>query len=383
MRRCRQPDRCCAFVLIAIASIMATGCAGMPLPKTIAKGDVAVLRKKRSEEFAQQFDQRRDFAEFEAARNLWLEQRDPEGCRASLEKLLARRPEHCEARLLMAELLLSEGDPAAAYQQAQKALSGHPNEGRVHFTVALTLDAQGNTKDALAYYDRATKMDPQNEDFAAAYQAAREMTCGEAAATDGEVALTYLEGVGEPAAAGMPVTYLDPLSQGPTIATPANGRGNGDSAGSVDSAAVATLGPAGDLLRKGHQALAEGSPQAAMDWFRQAEGAKPDNPQIPISAAAIALRANRPELAVELLTAAARRFPNSAAVHRMLGASQYRTGDYASSQVALQQALSLDKSSALSYLLLGCTLSKLGQNQAAEANFRQARMLDPKYTTVR
>ncbi len=47
----------------------------------------------------------------------------------------------------------------------------------------------------------------------------------------------------------------------------------------------------------------------------------------------------------------------------MLGAAYYRTGDYKSSQVALQQALSLDKSSALSYLLMGCTLAKLGQNE--------------------
>ncbi len=120
-----------------------------------------------------------------------------------------------------------------------------------------------------------------------------------------------------------------------------------------------------------------------MDCFRQAVAAKPANPQIPLSAAASALKANRPEMAVELLAAAAGQFPKSAAIHRMLGAAYYRTGDYQSSQVALQQALSLDKSSALSYLLMGCTLAKLGQQEAAESNFRQARALDPRYTVVR
>ena len=66
----------------------------------------------------------------------------------------------------------------------------------------------------------------------------------------------------------------------------------------------------------------------------------------------------------------------------MLGAAYYRSGDYQSSQVALQQALSLDKSSALAYLLMGCTLAKLGQQQAADDHFRRP-PLDPRYTVVR
>jgi tetratricopeptide (TPR) repeat protein len=333
----RQARRLYHAVSTILMLTLAVGCAGIPLPKTITEGDVTPQLKKRNEKFTKQFDEQREFAEYEAAKTRWVQQRDPKGCREALEKLLARKPQHREARLLIAELLLSENDLQAAYQHAKAALDAYPNDAQVQYTVALVLDVQGKTSDALGYYERATKMDPRSESFAAAYQTARE-----AARAD------------------------------------STGRGN-----SADSAGAAESGPAAELLGKAEAALAEGAPRVALEHFRQAAAIKPDNPQIPLSAAAAALRANRPDLAVELLVPAAKQFPKSAAVHRMLGAAYYRTGDFQSSQVALQQALSLDKSSALSYLLMGCALAKLGQQQAAEAHFRQARTLDPRYTIVR
>ena len=360
------------------------GCASIPLPKTITDGDVTPQRKKRNEECVRQFEQQRDFAEFEAAKAHWVQQRDVKGCREALEKLLARRPQHRDARLLMVELLLAADDPSAAYTHAKAALDAYPNDAEVQYTMAVTLDARGKTADALAYYERATKMDPRNQSFAAAYRTAREATheemrAAKAAVFDGNDSVN--DSVDDPAAEGLPIGYAEPAAPLP----PPGGRaGSPGAAGSAVSAGVAVDGPAGELLRKGRAALADRSSQAAaVENFRQAAATKPDDPQIPISAAAAALRANRPEVAVEVLTPAAKRFPNSPAVHRMLGAAYYRTGDYKSSQVELQQALSLDKSSALSYLLMGCTLAKLGQNEAAEAHFRQARTLDPKYKVVR
>ncbi|MBN1396020.1 MAG: tetratricopeptide repeat protein [Pirellulales bacterium] len=159
-----------------------------------------------------------------------------------------------------------------------------------------------------------------------------------------------------------------------------------DSTENIDLAGyeeVAEEGPSVELLHIGQAALAEGSEESARDYFRQAVAAKPDDPRVPISAAVAALRANRPALAVELLAPAAERFPDSASVHRALGAAYYRSGDYKSSQVVLRKALSLDKSNPLSYLLLGCTLAKLGQTEAAESHLRQARAMDPKYTVTR
>lgn len=138
-----------------------------------------------------------------------------------------------------------------------------------------------------------------------------------------------------------------------------------------------------EWLRQGRTALAGGYSQTALKCFRNAAKQKPDNPQIPISAAASALRANQSELAITLLTEASERIPKSAAVHRMLGAAYYRSGDFQASQVSLQQSLSLDKSNALSYLLMGCTLTKLGQQEAAEASFRQAQAINPRYRLAR
>ncbi|MEE8451370.1 MAG: tetratricopeptide repeat protein [Thermoguttaceae bacterium] len=119
---------------------------------------------------------------------------------------------------------------------------------------------------------------------------------------------------------------------------------------------------------------------ADSDYVGSTDISDPSNPQIPISAATAALRSNQPALALELLTVARRQFPNSAAIHRILGVAHYRLGNYESSQVALQQALSLDNSAAVSYFLMGCTQAKLGQPESADANFRRARAIDPTYS---
>ena len=130
-------------------------------------------------------------------------------------------------------------------------------------------------------------------------------------------------------------------------------------------------------------ALAAGSADVALAYFRQAVSSQPDNPQIPLSVAVLALRHNQPDVAIALAGDAVRRFPKSARLHRTLATAYYRKGDYASSQVVLQQALSLDKSDALSYFLMGCALAKLGHPEAAEAHLRQARRINPRYSLRR
>jgi tetratricopeptide (TPR) repeat protein len=140
---------------------------------------------------------------------------------------------------------------------------------------------------------------------------------------------------------------------------------------------------AGELIRQGEQLLAAGSADSALARFRQAIALEPDNPSIPTSAAVLAVRYNRPDLAVVLSEEAVRVFPRSAALRRTLAVAHYRRGDFQAAQVVLRQALSLDNSSALAYFLLGSTLAKLGQPEAAEMNFRQAGLIDPKYAAGR
>ena len=158
----------------------------------------------------------------------------------------------------------------------------------------------------------------------------------------------------------------------PAGSTGANGR-----AGSPPSDQVRSL------LRSADEALTRGDTPAALAQIRAAAQSNPQDPQIPISAGALLLRQNHPQEAAGLMAESAQQFPNCPAIHRMLGTAQYRLGDYQRAQVAFQQALSLDKSSALSYFLMGCTLAKLGQQGAAEAHLRQAEMLDPRYGAER
>jgi len=367
--------RTIAFACVATTLAMLVGCAGMHLPKTVTEGDIASKREQRNKELVQQFEQKRDFAEYEAAKSRWNEQGDAKGCREALEKLLTRNPSHRDARLLMAELLLAENSPQEAYNHAKLALDAHPNDAAVHFTMAMTFEAQGKMQDALAYYERAMKMEPQNEAYTAAYQAAHETVGGnlpKPQATTLQSTQSFDAGLVET------VGYTEPAS---ALKDRANGREKSDFA---EFAGIAENDPAIQHLRNGLAALAKGdSSQAVLDCFRQAAATSPDNPQILITAAASVLRANRPDLAVAILKPAVQQFPKSASIYRMLGVANYRMGDFQSSQVALQQALSLDKSSALSYLLMGCTLAKLGQNEAAESHFRQARALDPKYKAIR
>jgi Flp pilus assembly protein TadD len=101
-----------------------------------------------------------------------------------------------------------------------------------------------------------------------------------------------------------------------------------------------------------------------------------------VEGAVEALQHGQPELAVEVLSAAARRFPDDVTVHRALGLAQYRQGRYAAAAASLQRAVTLDKSSALSYFLLSAALEKLDRLEEARAARDKAAALDPKYVTA-
>ena len=124
-------------------------------------------------------------------------------------------------------------------------------------------------------------------------------------------------------------------------------------------------------------AIGAGDSAAALSAVEAELTANPDDPQIPITATVAALEANQAEMAASIARLGIAFHPSSAGLHRTLGAALYRSGNYSSSQVALQQALSLDNSSALSYFLMGCVSEKLGDTEAAETHFARAAELDP------
>ncbi|MFZ5828706.1 MAG: tetratricopeptide repeat protein [Planctomycetota bacterium] len=383
------PRRPYSLLLLAIVGALA-GCAPIQVPRSVRENPMAE-KEQRTRAVAEEFDRQRDEVEYQAALAAW-QQNDIAVCEASLQRLLERNANHRDARLLMIEVHLSRQRPDIAFKEMEAALAAHPGDGMVLFAAGLLLDSTGQHEQAVAYYQRAAETDPNNDLFLTGLKAARAS--------------------GQPIVVRPPVSNPLPAAASPdalaryqqpaflpargdvlpvSVELPASGA---SSPGEVSRpAATETIAfgsaqpiastPAASLLQSGGQALQQGEAELALETFREAVSTDPHNPQIPIEAAAISIRLNRPDVAVALLEPVPEHFRQSAAYFRTLGLAYYRWGDFSKSQVALQQALSLDKSSALAYFLMGCTLARLGQDDLAAAHFEQAQVLDPRYSLRR
>ncbi len=336
-------------------ALLLTACVGCTAVNRVAQTTVLPdPQAQRKQEVARQFDQKRDQAEFEAAWSAW-QRGDMAVARQSLEALLQRNPQHCDALLLMIDVCLAANRIEEALQHARAARTAFPQDARVHYAAATVLDYANRRQEALDCYQQAARLAPDNEVYAVAYHSARE---------------ALLAGPSFSAAPGV----ASAVSQGTSTVTTrylanskpcdCNDSGDGDD---VEG-----------LVRRAEDALRAEQPELAFALFREAAAHKPNDSQLILHGATAALRHNHPDLAVELLEPVARS-SNCATLYCTLAVARYRLGDYRASEVALRQALSLDKSSALAYFLMGCTLRKLGQSEQAEAHFRQAALLDPRY----
>ncbi len=326
-----------------------------PLPE-----DIAPKRRQRLAETVDRFEQRRGMAEYEAAAACWNRD-DIDGCREYLDRLLRRHPNHRQGQLLAAQVDLLQGDWEAAHRQLTRLAGDTPSgetraadEARIQHSLAVALDGAGQPAEALIHYRRAVEIEPQNELFRVSYnQAIAQPQVPEKAYSSGEESQ-----------AGRSVP--------PGVA--------GDSScEEADRRFWDDLGPAAGPLRDGAIALGRGDLETAKARFLDGTSTQPDKPHVPIASAVLALRHNHPEVAVFMLRGAVSTFPNSATTHQILGVAYYRMGDFAASQLELQQALSLDKARALTYFLLGRTLSKLGRREAADAYLLQAEQLDRRF----
>jgi Tfp pilus assembly protein PilF len=294
-------------------------------------------------------EKQREHAELLAAQQRF-QRKDFKGSGELLQDILARDPRNCEARLLMAVALLSTQQEQAALAQLQEGLKYHAEDPDLQYAMGVTLDANGRPDEALAYYERATRTAPKNEAYSQGYRLAQE------AATRRKAEV----GIGRDG-----TKLAADASRAPQVVPV--------------SAIAVSKDRSAEFLQRGEEALENGSPTMAADFFRQAAAGDPGNPQIPIMAATCALKHNEARMAAEILASAARSFPRSAAVFRCLAIAHLRMQDFAAAKVDSEQAIALDKSSALAYYTLGCTLTNLGQREAADSNFRQAAALDPRY----
>lgn len=370
--------------LMLIGVALSAGCRSVPLPK-LPGGDIAAEKRDRDTVAIEQFETNRNFAEFQAAR-IAYERGDFRNSRAGLESLLRRVPRHRDARLLLAVVLSDQGEHAEALAQAQTTVDDFPNDPDAHRALGHLLEERNQHEDAWAHFDRAEKLAAQTNTALAD----RSLLAGTAPAKGMETSPGTSPGQNgprtdlDPASSVVAASGIEAKDAG-GLAPPTRQKstmvmldGCADRNDGVNGGGCPPAGPdAAGLVRQGEEALAAGDLERALVGFRQAVGLEPNNPHIPTLAAVAALRQNRPEVAVTVAQESRGRFPCWTPLLRTLGTAYYRQGDYLSSQLVLRQALSLDKSDALAYFLLGCTHDKLGQSGDAEVCFAEARRIDP------
>jgi Flp pilus assembly protein TadD len=145
--------------LAALISIAAAGCAGWQ-PHT-ASSPTGSQRERRADEVVRDFEARRDAAQLQAALDRWR-QGDAPGSAAMLAALVERRPDWCEARMRLADVLWSLSDPAAE-AQLRAVIEREPERAEAYHALALVLEATGRLDEARSHLERACQLAPHDE----------------------------------------------------------------------------------------------------------------------------------------------------------------------------------------------------------------------------
>lgn len=85
------------------------------------------------------------------------------------ERETARRPvspQTPQERVYAATMALNAGDPAAALEHLQRALSDAPDSDHAHYIMAVTLASQGQAARALEHLKRSVELNPDNRALA-------------------------------------------------------------------------------------------------------------------------------------------------------------------------------------------------------------------------
>jgi len=303
-------------------------------------------RLERKEEVVAQFELQRDAAQLAAAKSRF-ELGDLPGCRETLEPLLQRNPQHAEAQKLLTTVEQRESTMTGTAAPAKwEELSGSvPKVARV--SAALPIVDIPATDPEHDRPSQACHCALGSGTYACATDRANASLCAGPPSPDGQQRL--------------PVYRSDTSSY--------------DGGARTDVARRSVY--------QAIEALAIGDEEGARMYYRASAAAEPDNVDLRLAAAAMLLRYEQYELALEMAQSAQSIRPGDAAPYRTLGTIHYRQGDYQGAFVALSRAISLDKAHPLSYFLMGSALRKLGEIDKADWHFQQAATLDPRFATRR
>lgn len=343
-------SQACWLLLTAATVAMLAGCRSVE-PRSWHSEDLEPHREQRKAEAVARFETQRDEAQFAAAMNRF-KLGDIPGCRKSLEAILARNPKHAESRELLREiqeLQQVSGDNVAS--AALKSPDGSPGPQVAQASAAMPIAD-------LAAAPSGAGRQPRHEHI-----------------TDVDVDTdTYVRSTDQASAS---------LCVGPTSAAHAQRRFPVYRSDTTKYDGNAWGDVAKRSVRQAIEALAAGDFEGAANYYRTAAAAEPGNSDLLLAAAAMSLRYEQDEQALELAKSAISLYPGDAAAQRTLATIYYRQSNYRGARETLSRAISLDKTHPLSYFLMGSTLRKLGEIDKADWNFQQAAQLDSSYATRR
>ncbi|MEX2185273.1 MAG: tetratricopeptide repeat protein [Pirellulales bacterium] len=156
-----------ALVVVATSS---AGCASVT-KRAGTDEDVHVLRAEQREKAVAEFESKRDAAQLQAALER-LRCGATDDARAMLEAIVARNADFLPARLLLAEILLESNQPALALEQARLVVERAPREASARHIEGLILEALGRPDEALASFQQAADLEPDNEVYQLSYRTA-------------------------------------------------------------------------------------------------------------------------------------------------------------------------------------------------------------------
>ena len=383
---------------LPLAAALLVGCASLGGP--FRPVDPEKDPKVRKAEALREFEEHRDRGQFQAAASRWR-QGDVDGARESLQKLLARRPEHIEARLLLAEVLATT-DPKAALVQAERVVSEHPDHAEAHrlVTALHEKDIAGRPPSPVR---RASASEPlpqaapqvvNRPNVPAGRQDARPAQPMSAASGAAPVPKPAAKATRIPAYAGPTSDPVVPVVGNAAMNVPAphrqaktptaRQRTEGRTGGGVGPIVnIGARAGQANAMGQAEQDLIAGNSAAAKDHLVGIALDPDQDEAAAVAASVLALRYEKPKLAAEVVQSALPRYPRSAALYRTEGVAYYRLGDFGRAKRSLEHALTLDNTHALSYFLLGSVLEKLGQSGPAQENYRLAGQFDARFARAR
>ncbi len=378
-------------------------------------------------------------ARYETALAAW-QQDDTETCRKVLLEVLCEDPQHRDSLLLLAQLEMLDRRAAAVQQPLIAYCNANPKDSSAQHMLGLVLESMGEKRAALTRYRQAADLAPENLAFQASVdgildpgnstiipdsKTETEPGSTDLLATDGSASrLQISEPTQVSATAGPRRRLVDDYANGDTgtremlaatqqshvpetgdtsisrvVQAGSQARSNRLSSmfaaskindigrGAREESSVA---PANGLPATDAQVELASASQTTDSIYdanvRPAGGtaasANPvsDKDTLLLTQAVELIRTGQPDKGLQLLTMSTG-LERSARFYRVYGMAQFETGDAQGAATSLSKSLSLDDTSALSYFLMGASLSQLGHAAEAEGHFQQAARLDPRFAS--